>query len=343
MIPVIDGHNDVLARSLENTEYDFVAGRSTGHMDLDGALEAGLAGGLFAVFVPPTESEKRHARTFTDDLSTVGPVPLDRARRIATRMISQLYRYERAADGRFRVARTAGELEGAVAGNHVAALCHLEGAEPVDRDLAALDLFYQAGVRSLGIVWSRTNRFATGVPFGFDRTPDIGEGLTRAGRTLVDRCNELGVLIDVSHLNARGFWDVVRRTKAPIVASHSNAWTLSPSTRNLTDEQLAGLRDVDGLVGINFGTPFLRADGERSEDTPLERLREHVDYIAGHVGIDRVAFGSDFDGVVIPRELGGVRGLPKLIGLLEGAGYRDDEIEKIAYRNWLRVLREVIG
>lgn len=343
MIPIIDGHNDVLARSWDNADFDFVGGTEAWHMTLDSALEAGLRGGLFAVFIPPTKTEEKHARSFGEKLSTAGTVPLERAQRITATMFSHLYRYAERSEGRFRVARSAGELEAAVGGAHLAALCHLEGAEPIDRELEALDLYYEAGLRSLGIVWSRTNRFATGVPFAFDRTPDIGPGLTAAGRELVRRCNELGIMLDVSHLNERGFWDLARITTAPIVATHSNAWALTKSTRNLTDEQLAAIRDSDGLVGLNFGTPFLRPDGERSEDTPVTRMREHIDYLVEKLGIDRVAFGSDFDGVVIPKEIGGVHGLPRLIGELRGAGYDEDAVEKLAWRNWIRVLRTTIG
>lgn len=343
MIPVIDGHNDVLARSWENPKYDFVRGTEPWHLSLDAALESGFAAGLFAVFIPPSEREKKQARSFEKDLGTPGPVSLERAQRITTSMLSRLHRYAEASEGRFRVVRTTDGLEAALGGGYVAGMCHMEGAEAIDRRLEALDLYYQAGLRSLGIVWSRTNRFATGVPFAFTRTPDIGPGLTAAGRALVRRCNELGIMIDLSHINEKGFWDVARISAAPLVATHSNAWELTKSTRNLTDEQLAAIRDTDGLVGLNFGAPFLRPDGEKREDTPIERMREHIDYLAEHVGIDRVALGSDFDGVVIPKEVGSVRGLPVLLEHLRAAGYGEDDLEKIAHRNWLRVLRATVG
>jgi membrane dipeptidase len=343
MIPVIDGHNDVLARSWENPAYDFVRGTEPWHLSLDAALESGFAAGLFAVFIPPSESEKKQERSFAEKLATPGPVTLERAQRIATSMMSRLYRYAEASEGRFAIARNTDDLEAALSGDHVAGMYHMEGAEPIDRKLEALDLYYQAGLRSLGIVWSRTNRFATGVPFAFDRTPDVGPGLTAAGRALVRRCNELGIMLDLSHLNEKGFWDVARISTAPLVASHSNAWALTKSTRNLTDEQLAAVRDSGGLVGLNFGAPFLRADGEKSEDTPVDRMREHIDYLVEHVGIDGVALGSDFDGVVIPKDIGSVRGLPVLIDHLRSAGYGEEALAKIAHRNWLRVLRATVG
>lgn len=348
-IPVIDGHNDILARGYRDAEYSFVTGAKAGHLDLQGALEAGFAGGFFAIYIPSTAAEEGRKRSFGENLSTPGSIPLRRAQGVALDMFSRLRRYVEESEGRLVLVRRPEDLEDAVESHRgvtprapsprVAAICHMEGAEAIDSGLKALDLYYEAGLRSLGLAWSRTNRFATGVPFAFDRSPDIGAGLTRAGRDLVARCNRLGVLIDLSHLNAAGFWDVAKHSRAPLVASHSNAWSLCKSTRNLTDEQLSAIRDSDGLVGINFGVPFLRGDGGRTEDTPASLIVEHLEYIADRVGIDRVGFGSDFDGVLIPRELGGVRGLPVLIEHLRERGWSAKELEKIAHGNWLRVFR----
>ncbi len=339
MIPVIDGHNDVLAKSYENRDYDFVTAAQSQHLDLPAALESGFAGGFFAIFIPPSEEENKNADSFGDKLSTPGAVPLERAQQAATWMFSRLTHYVEASHGRFYLARTVGDLRRSLHGRSVAAVCHMEGAEAIDDDLAALDLYYQAGLRSLGIVWSRANRFATGVPFGFNHDPDIGSGLTDAGTRLVRRCNELGIMIDLSHINARGFRDVAKSSQAPLVASHSNAWAISRSTRNLTDEQLAAVRDSDGLVGVNFGVPFLRSDGQQNADTPLEAFREHIEYLAQRIGMERIGLGSDFDGVQLPTEIASVRGLPKLIAAFKDWGYSEDEITGIAHRNWLRVLQ----
>src|SRR5204862_5975253 len=109
----------------------------------------------------------------------------------------------------------------------IAAILHFEGAEPIDSQLNALEVFYRAGLRSLGLVWSRPNAFGEGVPFRFPSSPDTGPGLTAAGRELVRECNRLGILVDLSHLNERGFWDVADVTTAPLVATHSNAHALS--------------------------------------------------------------------------------------------------------------------
>src|SRR5690606_31073650 len=117
----------------------------------------------------------------------------------------------------------------------VAAIFHIEGAEAIDTDLATLDVLHAAGLRSLGIVWSRSNAFGHGVPFRFPATPDIGPGLTDAGKDLVKACNRLKILVDLSHLNEKGFRDVAAISDAPLVASHSNVHAICEHARNLTD------------------------------------------------------------------------------------------------------------
>jgi membrane dipeptidase len=194
-------------------------------------------------------------------------------------------------------------------------------------------------LRSLGPVWSRPNAFAHGVHFAIPSSPDTGPGLTEAGRNLVRACNRLGVMIDLSHLNEKGFWDVAGLSDAPLVATHSNVHALSPCTRNLTDKQLAAIRESDGMVGINFNVGFLREDGKSDKDTPLEIMLRHVDYLVEHLGIDRVGFGSDFDGAMMPQELGDAAGLPRLVDALRERGYGEAALRKLGHENWLRVLR----
>jgi membrane dipeptidase len=220
----------------------------------------------------------------------------------------------------------------------VAAIVHMEGAEAIAPDLSNLELWYERGLRSIGPVWSRPNQFAHGVPFRFPSSSDIGGGLTDAGRELLRACNRLGILIDLSHLNWAGFWDVARLSDAPLVATHSNAHALCETSRNLTDEQLAAIRDSGGVVGVNFAVTFLRADGSLVPETPLTEIVRHIDYYVDRMGIDHVAFGSDFDGAVVPAELDGAAGFPRLVGALHDAGYDEDALTKITHANWLRVL-----
>ena len=217
-------------------------------------------------------------------------------------------------------------------------MLHLEGAEAIDPRLEALELWYEAGLRSLGPVWSRANAFGHGVPFIYPSSPDTGPGLTAAGRRLARRCAELGVLVDVSHLNAAGFWDIAGMDLAPIVASHSAAHALCPCSRNLTDEQLDAIAGSDGLVGVVFATDFLRSDFADDPDTPIEAIADHARYMADRIGARHVGLGSDFDGATIPSALGDAAGLPRLIDALSMVGFTHAEVAAIAWGNWRRVL-----
>jgi len=187
-------------------------------------------------------------------------------------------------------------------------------------------------------VWSRPNDFAHGVPFRFPSSPDTGPGLTAAGEKLVRRCNDIGIALDLSHLNERGFWDVARISTAPLIASHSGAHALCASSRNLTDEQLRAIGERGGLVGIPFHVGFLRADGEDDADTPLAAVAAHAAHVAELAGVAAVALGSDFDGATMPAPLGDVTGLPALLGALREAGFAAADLPAIAHGNWHRVL-----
>jgi membrane dipeptidase len=201
-----------------------------------------------------------------------------------------------------------------------------------------LDVLRAAGLRSLGPVWSRPNAFGEGVPFLCPSSPDTGPGLTDLGKELVRRCNRLRILIDLSHINERGFWDVAAITDAPLVATHSNAHALSPHSRNLTDKQLAAIRDTNGLVGVNLATAFLRPDGAPNGDAPLELVLEHFEHMIAHVGEDGVGLGSDFDGARMPSQIGTAAGLQTLVEAMRARGFGEPLIEKLCFKNWLRVL-----
>ena len=191
-------------------------------------------------------------------------------------------------------------------------------------------------MRSIGIVWSRPNAFGCGVPFVYPGSPDVGPGLTDAGLELVRACNERGVLLDLAHLNERGFFDVAELSDAPLVVSHAGAHALAPLPRSLTDEELDAIGDSGGLVGVVFDTVMTRSDGELVFDTALDVIAGHIEYIAERIGIDHVALGSDFDGCYPPAALDDAS---KMQALLDVLGWSDDELAKLAHGNWLRVLR----
>jgi membrane dipeptidase len=339
---VFDGHNDVLLRLSGpdggGPEAFFERGEE-GHLDLPRAREGGFGGGMFAVWIPSPREQ-------TPERTPRGlPPALDAAYALRRSMAdtAMLFRIEDRSDGKFRVVRTVSELQRCLDDEVMAAVLHWEGADAIDTDLDTLHVLYQAGLRSLGLVWGRPNAFAEGVAVHFRRSPDTGPGLTGAGRELVRACNDLRIMIDVSHLNERGFWDVAALSDAPLVASHSNAYALCPSSRNLTDPQLDAIAASGGMIGLNFAVNFLREDAVREANTPLEVMVRQIDFLVERVGIERVGFGSDFDGVLVSQEIGDVSGLPKLMSALGDRGYDEQALRKLAHENWVRVLGKTWG
>jgi membrane dipeptidase len=300
-----------------------------------------MRGGVFAVFSEENESwgQPQPREDGVLEFPLAEPISHAFAAAHATAAAGRLLALERA--GAVRLARGVGDIDAAFdhgAGPPVAVL-HLEGAEAIDPGLEALEVWYAAGLRSLGPVWSRPNAFGHGVPFIFPSGPDTGPGLTEPGVRLVERCASLGIAVDLSHLNDAGFWDVARLDAGPLIASHSGAWELCHASRNLTDAQLDAIGSSGGLVGIVFACAFLRADFADDADTPLRLIVDHARYVADRIGADHVALGSDFDGATIPAELGDVAGLPRLLqALATDGGFTSEELELIAWRNWRRVL-----
>ncbi|YBV97664.1 dipeptidase [Phyllobacteriaceae bacterium JZ32] len=345
MQTVFDGHNDVLLRLWKSARKGvdparaFIDGTDHGHLDLPRARKGGVIGGLCAIYIPSEGGLALKAPDANGHYQTPLSPPLERPRSldIALELAAIAHRIERA--GGWSLCRTGMDIDQAMAQNRFAAVLHMEGCEAIDKDLSTLETFYAAGLRSLGPVWSRNNIFGHGVPFSYPMSPDTGPGLTDAGRELVKACNSLGILIDLAHITEKGFWDVAKLSDQPLVASHSNAHALTPVARNLTDRQLDAIGERKGLVGLNYAVTMLRADGRENADTPVEDMVRHIDYMVSRIGIDCVALGSDFDGALIPREIGDAAGMQNLIVALSRAGYGEKELAKICRENWLRVLR----
>jgi membrane dipeptidase len=350
-IPVFDGHNDTLLRLWQRRDADggaaaFLDGGVGGHIDLPKARQGGLFGGLFAIFTPSQQLGVDYIRMMREasyDVPLPGPLPLGDAQAATLGMAATLFRIERASDGAVAVCRSVADIRAAKQRGAFATVLHIEGAEAVGADLDALHVLHAAGLRSLGPVWSRPNVFGHGAPFRFPASPDIGPGLTDAGKALVRECDALKIVVDLSHLNEAGFWDVAAASRAPLVATHSNAHAVTPHARNLTDAQLDAIAERDGLVGLNFASCFLREDGRMRADTALDDMARHLDHLIGRLGEDRVGFGSDFDGAIVPAALGDAAGLPRLIAALRAHGFDDATLEKLAWRNWLGVLERVWG
>lgn len=349
-IPFFDGHNDFLLRlwmSPAPREETWAGDARAGHLDLKRMREAGFAGGLFAIFVPPMSDGpppdfKALMAHPPYDLPMPPAMDHATAQPPALAMAGLLHWMQRAAPDDFALCRSVGEIRAAMGGGKIAGVMHMEGAEAIGPDLDALHLFHDIGLRSLGPVWSRPTIFGEGVPMAFPGSPDIGPGLTDTGKDLVKLCNELGILIDLSHLNEAGFDDVARLSDAPLVATHSNAHALCHSPRNLTDRQLHAIRDTGGLVGLNYATFFLNADGSAATDRGWDALLRHMDHLIAEAGEDHVGLGSDFDGCVVPEVIGDVTGVPGLFAALSAHGYDDALLAKLARGNWLACLERVL-
>jgi membrane dipeptidase len=344
-IPVFDGHNDVLLRlwlkKNKSAAQHFIQGDGLGHIDLPRLQNGGFIGGLFAVFSPASDDDLPD----DDDLNPplAGQLSRSSAVKSSQAMLGILDEIVELSDGSVRICQTVAEIREAHAAGVIATVIHIEGAEAISANLGELDDLYARGLRSLGPVWSRPNVFGHGVPFRFPSSPDTGPGLTEAGKALVKACNAKRILVDVSHLNEEGFWDVNRITNAPLVASHSNAHSVAASSRNLTDDQIRAIGESSGLIGVNFATGFIRPDGAWNRNTPAEMMLRHFDHLLKLAGEDCVGFGSDFDGARVPNFISDAGGVPKLIESMAAHGYGDQLIRKIAGENWLRVLDKTWG
>ena len=341
MTAIFDGHNDALLRlwrAGDDAGASFIAGGAGGQIDLPRARAGWMVGGLFAMFTPPPPSSSGGGSIFNTE-----SVGFAAAHDATAAMLAIAEAMAQNHPEQIRICRDTGAIRAAVEAGALAMMLHIEGAEAVKADLSNFDALYARGVRSLGLVWSRDNAFACGVPFRFPSSPDIGGGLTGAGRDLVRACNDKRVMIDLAHINEAGFWDIAALSTAPLVATHSNAHALCASSRNLTDRQLDAIAESGGLVGVNFAVGFLREDGKRDANTPLEILVRHIDYLLARLGADGVALGSDFDGAAMAAGFDSAAHLPKLVTALRAYGYDDALIARICADNWLTTLQKIVG
>jgi len=343
---VFDGHNDLLLRLLQapdRREAIWLTGEGKGHLDLPRMKQGGFAAGFFAIYIPsPVAHDAPDYVTMMENPPYALPLPElighEAAQPVALAMAAHLLWMERSSQGAFKVVRDMADLRGCLASGTIAGIMHMEGAEAIDEGLDALHAFHALGLRSLGPVWSRPTIFGHGVPFQFPGQPDTGPGLTDAGKRLVRECNRLGIMVDLSHLNEKGFDDVAAITDAPLVATHSNAWAVTPSTRNLTDRQLEIIRDSRGMVGLNFATVFLREDGRQNAAMGWDPILRHLDHLLDKLGEDHVGLGSDFDGATAPEGIGDVTGLPNLTAAMEVHGYGPALMKKLTSDNWVGLL-----
>ncbi len=228
----------------------------------------------------------------------------------------------------------------------LSALMTIEEGGCCKGDIANLEKLYDLGARMMTLTWNYPNELAS-PNIVVDQKNDKGfylfdgtKGLTATGFSFIERMEELGIIIDVSHLSDAGFWDVAAHTKKPFVASHSNARTLCEHARNLTDEMIRTIADSGGVIGLNFYGEFLNEINQK--DSYVKRMVDHVRHIIQVGGSDCLGLGSDFDGIDGTLEMKDCSQLYKFVEELERQHISDTQIEKILYQNTMRVYREVL-
>ncbi|MCG3879441.1 dipeptidase [Psychrobacter sp. Ps6] len=341
---IFDGHNDLLTRlwlsSADDPVHDFIYGTLPGHLDLARCRQAGWMGGLFSIFLPPYAYVKNNhpnklANPSNSDFTAQEIVD------ICCAQLALAQQLQARSNGQIQICTSVAQIKACQQNQQLAIVLHLEGAEFLAIEPDLLNVFYEAGLRSIGPLWNRKSLFGDGLNASFPHSPDTGSGLTREGKDLILACRDKHMLIDVSHMNERAFWDTLEIADQPIVATHSNAHALCPQARNLTDRQLAAIKQSGGLVGVNFDVAFLRADGQRDTQTSLDVIVDHLAYLIDHLGEDHVGFGSDFDGCLLPDELSDISQISKLIERMQQRHFSDALIEKVTSKNWFKVLGEI--
>ncbi len=310
---VVDGHCDSLGdylmdrRTLKNP-------KQGGHWDLPRAKEGNVGLQFMAAFI---ESEYKPDRATWRGLQLI-----EAAKKLIKENIDSVFQILNQED-----------LLKLPDKHKVGILLSVEGGEILGDSVSMLDTISQLGVRALGLTWNQRNA----IGYGVGESENIG--LTSFGQQVIRRMNDLGMLIDVSHLNEPGFWDVLELSQYPIVASHSCAKALCSHPRNLTNQQLKSLAANGGLVGVNFNPAFL------THNAPAKRLDviRHISHIAEVAGVETVGLGSDFDGIPdVPELLADATQYPGLAQDLKKAGFSIGEIEKIYNKNFMRLLLSVL-
>ena len=268
--------------------------------------------------------------------------------RKALDQISYLLQEMDESPGIMRICRTPADILQANADDQLGILLSLEGVDPIQNDLRLLRIFYELGVRGVGLAWSRRNYAADGAFFKATREGRKG-GLTPFGIQVIEEAEKLGMLLDVSHLNDEGFWDVMEVAQKPLVASHSNCRALVPSMRNLTDQQIEAIAQKGGVIGMNALNAFVAETSADNRRVTAADLVQHVDHIVRLVGVQHVGLGFDLcdnfknylnmssSSLETYDVLAGHHSLPEFTSAMIDHGYSDDDILLILGGNFMRV------
>lgn len=313
---VVDAHCDTALRLAQGVSLTPEAdGEAGGHVDLPRLRKGGVDLQVFALWV----DHDRHT--------------LNAPERALT-LLDAVWREIDNHPDELRPILTAADLDAAHAEGKIGVMLSIEDGAALGGSTAALRMFYRLGVRALGLTWNGRNELAEGVG-----SQQSGGGLTQFGRDVIGEMDRLGMVVDVSHLTERGFWDVTETTTRPFIASHSNARALCDHPRNLTDKQIMALAERGGVMGMNFFSVFVQEDGDAS----IADVVRHIDHIAALVGPEHIGIGSDYDGISrTPVGLEDVATLPRITEALLAEGYDEDAIRGILGGNFKRVFEEVL-
>lgn len=309
---IVDAHCDTITKIMECKENLY---KNDCHIDLERLKKLGNFVQFFAAFTEPVYCQAY-------------------AMKRAVQIIDKLYEQIDIYNSDIMLCRDYNDIETAVSLSKIAAVLSIEGGEALQGDIAALRAFYRLGVRSICLTWNHRNEIADGV--GESST---GGGLTDFGRQVVKEMNSLGMLVDLSHISERGFWDAIELTASPLIASHSNAKKICGHKRNLTDEQILAVNKNGGVIGINLCPPFLNFLGEPT----VTDVIKHIEHIAALTGNDCIGLGADFDGIdETPEDIKGVQDIDKVFDELAKLNYSQEFIDKFAGGNFLRVIKDVL-
>jgi len=309
---IIDSHCDTLGKIADIGINVLQDGQS--HVSIEG-LKAGRVGlQFFAAWVGP----KKYSPCLQKGL----------------KLIDAYYTMLNSYPDLFLPVLNAADIDRARKQNKIGALLSVEGGDILEGEIANLRILYYLGVRSMTLTWNYRNELADGV-----LENKSNGGLSSFGHEVLKEMNRLGMLVDVSHISEKGFYDVIEASVKPIAATHSNAWSVHPHPRNLKDEQIKLLAIQNGVIGMNFYPPFLAG-----QEANLSHIIKHIDYIAGLAGIEVIGFGSDFDGIEkTPEDIRGPEDFYSIINELLKLNYKEEDIRKIANGNYERLLNCVLG
>jgi membrane dipeptidase len=324
---LIDTHNDIPSNVINGLD---IGKPNTNHMtDLPRMKKGGMGAQFFAAYVAAGYVQGNHSANRA--LQMIDAIRHD---------IVEKYPND------FLFATTAADIRRARQQHKIAALIGIEGGHAIEDSLRLLRRFYDEGVRYMTLTHTNSNHWA-------DSSGDANQpnnGLSPFGKEVVLEMNRLGMMVDISHVSDKTFWDALATSKAPIFASHSSCRAISPAPRNMTDEMIAALAKRGGMVQINFSYDFLNpevfaaeAAGARGgKRATLADVVKHIDHVVAIVGVDAVGLGSDFDGIsCAPEGLDSVDKWPNLTRALLEEGYTAAEIRKMYGENTLRLMAEV--